>query len=60
MKNEQLPATVTLDIETADHIARVFIGDETTDGTEHLLASAAPPAKAELNYRSQSGVSSDE
>jgi hypothetical protein len=60
MENDPLPATVTLDIETADRIARVFIGYETTDGTEHLLASAAPPAKAELNYRPQTGESSDE
>jgi len=48
MENKSSPVTVTLEVERSDDIANVFIGYETTDGTEHILASAAPPVSAEL------------
>lgn len=48
MENESSPITITFEIERSDLINKVFIGYETTDGAEHILASAAPPVSSEL------------
>jgi len=48
MDDTSLPVDVTLEVEDAENISTLFIGYETTDGTEVIVASAAPPARAEL------------
>lgn len=48
MEEDTLPVDVKIEIKDAEDIASVFIGYEDADGTEVIIASAAPPASAEL------------
>jgi len=59
MKEKTFPVEVTLSVETADNINRLFIGYEDADGTEVILAATEPPAVANLKgTRPQSGPES--
>jgi hypothetical protein len=48
MGDNQSPIEISLEIEESDDIAEVFLGYETADGTEYILASVALPASGEL------------
>jgi len=59
MEEKTFPVEVTLSVEKADDIARLFIGYEDADGTEVILATTESPAVAELKgTRPQSGTDS--
>ncbi len=48
MGNIQSQIDVSVEVEESDDISKLFIGYETADGTEYILASVALPASAEL------------
>jgi len=48
MEDEPLPVNVSLEFQDPDDIAAVFIGYEMSDGSEVIVASAEPPASADL------------
>lgn len=48
MEDGAVPVDVSLDVQDSDGIAAVFIGYQTSDGDEVVIASAEPPATAQL------------
>jgi hypothetical protein len=51
MEQDTLPVDVKLEIRESEDIATVFIGYEDADGQRVVVASAEPPASAELKGR---------